>query len=225
MWIILHKELDLVMIEAFVITLPYEKYIKMAENVIASCKKHNIFCQKWEAFDGLGKNIKIPMNLKNQTHINLLKVQNYNLTFAEIACFLSHYSLWCHCVELNRPIIILEHDIEFIKTYSDHKYNNTIVYLGHEDRNILPHVSIYNHFYKFIRGAYAYSIDPMIAKNLVSHVIKEGICRPVDVTMRLDYFHIIQDNDTYVIHIGKESTMTNRIMYSEYNKLSQMIYD
>lgn len=30
-----------------------------------------------------------------------------------IACFLSHYELWKKCVELNEPIIVLEHDAMF----------------------------------------------------------------------------------------------------------------
>lgn len=36
---------------------------------------------------------------------------------ARIACALSHYSLWKKCVELDEPILILEHDAYFIKRY------------------------------------------------------------------------------------------------------------
>jgi len=85
--------------------------------------------------------------------------------------------------------------------------------LGHKDSNT-PYACIDNYEYKFIRGAYAYSIDPAVAKNLVSHVIKEGICRPVDVTMRSDFFSIIKD-ENYAIHTGTESTMPDRVLYQE----------
>ena len=33
---------------------------------------------------------------------------------ARIACALSHYSLWKKCVELDEPILILEHDAVFV---------------------------------------------------------------------------------------------------------------
>lgn len=34
---------------------------------------------------------------------------------ARMACSMSHYILWKHCIKLNRPIMILEHDAVFIK--------------------------------------------------------------------------------------------------------------
>ena len=34
-----------------------------------------------------------------------------------IACFLSHYLLWLKCSAINEPILILEHDAEFIKQF------------------------------------------------------------------------------------------------------------
>lgn len=38
-----------------------------------------------------------------------------NNPYARVACFLSHYSLWKKCVELNESIVILEHDAQFIR--------------------------------------------------------------------------------------------------------------
>lgn len=45
-----------------------------------------------------------------------------------IACFLSHYLLWEKCVELNEPIIVLEHDAEWLRKFDptevlESKYN------------------------------------------------------------------------------------------------------
>lgn len=34
---------------------------------------------------------------------------------AKIACALSHYSLWKYCEDCSQPVLILEHDAEFIK--------------------------------------------------------------------------------------------------------------
>jgi GR25 family glycosyltransferase involved in LPS biosynthesis len=213
------------MIDAYIITLlNHEKYRNFSNEVLKSCDEHKMNGILWEAFDGISDKEKIivPKNLQNQIHISLLKVKNLTLTLPEIATFYSHYSLWCHCVQINKPIVILEHDVKIIKKYTQHQYKNSIVYLGHElqleNNKIEPIVTIEGYNYSFIRGAYGYSVDPEICKNLVSHTIKEGICRPVDVTIRSDYFSIIQ-NDVYLIHIGKESTMPNRQLFKEINEI------
>ena len=38
------------------------------------------------------------------------------------ACALSHFSLWKKCAEMNKPIVILEHDAVFIKKFDPEKY-------------------------------------------------------------------------------------------------------
>jgi GR25 family glycosyltransferase involved in LPS biosynthesis len=35
-----------------------------------------------------------------------------------IACFLSHYQLWEHCVQVNEPIFVFEHDAVFVRKVS-----------------------------------------------------------------------------------------------------------
>jgi glycosyl transferase family 25 len=215
------------MIDAYIITLTnHEKYRNFSNRVLKKCNDNLMNGVIWNAFDGITdkEKIIIPQNLQNQTHISLLKTKNLALSLPEIACFYSHYSLWCHCVQIDKPIVALEHDVVIIKKYEGHKYDNCIVYLGHQEqltnKNIKPTVSIINHDYEFIRGAYAYSIDPKVAKNLISHSIKEGICKPVDVTMRSDFFTIIQDN-IYAIHTSNESTMPDRILFQEFNGLGE----
>jgi len=36
-----------------------------------------------------------------------------------IACFLSHYTLWKKCIQLDEPIMILEHDAIFVQPFDD----------------------------------------------------------------------------------------------------------
>lgn len=38
---------------------------------------------------------------------------------ARIGCFMSHYGLWNHCVSINEPIMILEHDAIFVQALDD----------------------------------------------------------------------------------------------------------
>jgi glycosyl transferase family 25 len=209
----------------YIITLKNNNDSKiLADKAAKSCVKHNMTPIIYNAFDGTSnENIKIPRHSINQKHISLLKVKNLALTLPEIACFYSHYSLWCECVFHNTPIVILEHDAVIIKEYKNHEYQNAIVYLGNEDQlgnnksNFQFDVNIIGYDYKFIRAAHAYSIDPFIAKNLISHVIKEGICRPLDVTIRSDYFSIVQ-KDIYAINENIRTTMPNRVLFEEPTK-------
>jgi len=43
-----------------------------------------------------------------------------------LSCFFSHYSLWEHCIELNKRIMILEHDTIFKKKYIDYEFEGVV---------------------------------------------------------------------------------------------------
>ena len=145
--------------------------------------------------------IQVPDMLKGQAFINFLRVHHSELLYTQIACFLSHYALWCLCLDIDRPIVILEHDAIMVRQYTLHKFYNNIVYLGSREQQlqgrevytIPPHGSDFKGLYRFICRAHAYAIDPAIAKNLVSYVIQHGIATSLDAIMRADIFPIIQD--------------------------------
>jgi len=48
-----------------------------------------------------------------------------NKPAARIACFLSHYDLWKKCIQLDQPIMILEHDAIFIRNIEPEKLLDT----------------------------------------------------------------------------------------------------
>lgn len=145
--------------------------------------------------------IKVPDALQGQAFINFLRLQRSDLMYTQIACFLSHYALWCLCLDIDKPIVILEHDAIMVKPYHVHKFYNNIVYLGSKEQHIggkevysiPPHGSDHKGLYRFICRAHAYAIDPAVAKNLVSYAIKQGINTSLDVMMRSDIFSIVQD--------------------------------
>jgi hypothetical protein len=145
--------------------------------------------------------IQVPDMLKGQAFINFLRVHRSDLMLTQIACFLSHYALWCLCLDIDRPIVILEHDAIMLKPYHVHKYYNNIVYLGSREQqqqgkevySIPPHGSDHDGLYRFICRAHAYAIDPAVAKNLISYVIQQGISTSLDAIMRADIFPIVQD--------------------------------
>jgi GR25 family glycosyltransferase involved in LPS biosynthesis len=183
-----------------------------------SCKEVGMPFKVWDAFDGLGKNINVPHHSKDDSIIKILKVTNHYLTRGEIACALSHISLWRHCAEIDKPIVILEHDSVMVKKIEHLNSFNSITYLGGVewfDRGwkiypIPPHASE-GHNYHFICRAHAYAIDPTIAKNLLSYVIKNGIIASLDMMMRADLFNI-SHNGLYAYDNGnpEETTIKER---------------
>ena len=146
--------------------------------------------------------IKVPKFLQGQAFINFLRLRRSDLLMTQIACFLSHYSLWCMCLDKDKPIVILEHDAIMVKPYLRHSYLNNIVYLGgceqvagtlHATDTIPPHASDHKGLDRFICRAHAYAIDPPMAKNLVAYSIHHGIITTADAIMRCDMFGIVQD--------------------------------
>ena len=147
--------------------------------------------------------IQVPEFLQGQAFLNFLRLKRSDLLMTQIACFLSHYSLWCLCLSQDKPIVILEHDAVMIKPYLRHSYYNNIVYLGGSeqvdgsmpmDDTIPPHATDHKGLDRFICRAHAYSIDPAIAKNLVAYSINHGIITTADAMIRSDMFGIVQDD-------------------------------
>ena len=107
------------------------------------------------------------------------------------------------CLDKDMPIVILEHDAVMVIQYLSHNYLNNIVYLGgceqleggtlRANDTIPPHASDHQGLDRFICRAHAYSIDPIMAKNLVSYAIHHGIITTADAMMRFDMFGIVQD--------------------------------
>ncbi len=161
--------------------------------------------------------IKVPEFLEGQAFLNFLRLKRCNLLMTQIACFLSHYSLWCMCLDKDRPIVILEHDAVMVKPFTRHNYLNNIVYLGGSEQiggslkstdTIPPHASDQQGLDRFICRAHAYSIDPIMAKNLVSYAIHHGIITTADAMMRYDMFGIVQNGVYAYDNPHDQSTIT-----------------
>lgn len=154
--------------------------------------------QFYSGIDGTGKDLII---YNYHSILELIKKTNTTVTQAELACFLSHFLLWVKCVELDEPIVILEHDAIMLQQYLYHPFFNIISYLGcieqMRDEQFIPQYPMppqgqLNPNFRFILRAHAYAIDPMIARQLVAKVIKYGIFTSADVFIRIDEFAIIQ---------------------------------
>lgn len=196
----LHYGYNRTISDAYIISLKDNEISqKFTERCANSCKSVGRSYKIWEGFDGNSGKIIIPESHKDKTYLSWLKLYNIELSPTQIGCFLSHFSLWCHCIEIDTPIIILEHDAVMIAPFDVHNSYSTIIYLGSREQYfgkpiyaIPPHASAQNGHIRTICRAHAYSIDPAVAKNLVSYTIQHGIYESLDIYMRADLFPIIQ---------------------------------
>jgi GR25 family glycosyltransferase involved in LPS biosynthesis len=172
---------------------------KKAARCAESCTAVGQPWEYWDAYDGTGDYILTPYHHINGSVLDMVKVTDHYLTRGEVAAALSHISLWQKCVLQDKPLVVLEHDAVMVQPYLDHSVYNSICYLGgHEQATqgwqVLPtppHASEGPN-YHFICRAHAYAIDPAVAKNLLAHVLKFGICAPLDIMIRADIFPIHQ---------------------------------
>ena len=175
----------------------HAKSEELASRCAYYCDRANQPWQYWDAYDGTNESIITPSH-HNDT-MSMIKVTNHYLTRAEVACALSHISLWVKCVLINKPIVILEHDAVVINPYTSHNVYNSICYLGGVEqvkggwpvKSIPPYATDGPNFH-FMCRAHAYAIDPIVAKNMVAHVLKMGIHVSLDMMIRADLFPIHQ---------------------------------
>jgi hypothetical protein len=210
---------------AFIITLLNNEISEnLARRCADSCNEVKIPHQHWEAFDGTKEEILVPREFQNQSWVKLMKFTSYKMTKSEIACALSHISLWIRCIELDMPIVILEHDAVLVAPYRKHAFRNSVCWLGNS-----------NGLSQYQDGAFpitsppmpgetvttihidtcqAYAIDPLSANNLLVSVLERGIYAPVDIMMKSNKFCIVQ---TGIYNVGENTLST----IDRYNNLFQ----
>ncbi|EOH0366829.1 glycosyltransferase family 25 protein [Campylobacter coli] len=115
----------------------------------------------------------------------------------EKACFASHYKLWQECIKLDKPIIILEDDVEF----SDEFLNNGEEYIEELskseyeyvrfcylfDKKFYPLNENYILSFEKLAGTQGYVLKPSAANKFISKA--KFIYTPVDDYMDMFYKH------------------------------------
>ena len=115
--------------KAFVITLENNIYSnEVADRCIQSATKHGLAVKKFFGVDkSIAEQVMNDFGLEwtwanNNTTETICEKTNLRMhpyrtndLRAIIGCSMSHYSLWKKCVELNEPILILEHDSVFLR--------------------------------------------------------------------------------------------------------------
>lgn len=196
---------DRIIESAYVITIPGHAVSQtLSRRCVQSCARVGMPSQIWPAFDGTGLGEIIPPDhARGQHHYSWIKTHDNRITKSQIACVLSHFSLWCHCLTIDRPIVILEHDAVMVKALSYFNFFNIIQFLGCREQMqgwdsrspTPPQGSAFDRKLRFICRAHAYAIDPAMAKNLISRLIQTGVfaTSTADIFMRVDLFGVVQD--------------------------------
>lgn len=194
----LYYDYDLEVSKAYIIRVKNHKDSEQkAKRCSESCELVGQNFEFWDAYDGTGDGIVPPDH--HGGIMGGLKITDHYLTRGEVACALSHISLWQKCVLDDKPLVVLEHDSVMLQPYLKHQVFNSICYLGGNEQvnqgwQVLPtppHASEGPN-YHFICRAHAYAIDPAVAKNLLAYALQMGICAPLDIMIRADIFPIHQ---------------------------------
>lgn len=176
--------------------------VQLSNRCMQSCQTAQMPAKFWEGFDGTQKDtLLVPTHLKNKDYFNWIKVHDTRITLSQLACVLSHFSLWCHCLTIDKPIVILEHDAVVLKKLERFEFYNMIQFLGSIEQFqgapqyiIPPHGTAYEQRLRFIGRAHAYAVDPQICKNMIIRFIQNGVfaTTTADMFLRSDIFGIIQ---------------------------------
>jgi glycosyl transferase family 25 len=174
--------------QTFIITLVNNEWSSyLASSCIQQAEKFNIQAKVFEAIVGD----------TYQEHLNnnklFLHPERGSVYFSSgtYGCFLSHFYLWNKCIDLNAPVIVLEHDGFFIRNLPEDilfKFEDVLKldcynpYDSAYDAKISSSINnslsftnnikgIYNQrgFGWYTWGAYAYIIKPSGAKKLVDY--------------------------------------------------------
>jgi hypothetical protein len=195
------KNQDLSVSCAYVIYIPGNSVsMQLAHRCLDSCVQADQPAVLWPGFDGTSGSIQCPLQLRSQDWVKWIKIMDHFQSPTEIACSLSHISLWAKCMTDNQPLIILEHDAVMIQRLRSHRFYNTVQYLGCAEQksfDIQNHdpvpMSTINKNWIFINRAHAYSIDPPVARRLFGMVLERGIFESLDVMIMADAVAIVQD--------------------------------
>lgn len=194
---------------AYIISLPGNQTSEeCTQRCITSLEKVGMKYYVYPGFDGTSGVLKTPEHLKGQDWLKWLKIDDHLLSTSEIGCTLSHIALWAHCVAINRPIVILEHDALMYKKYTHMPNFCCIENLGHifwvneymASKNIpntealidhlktdgtavnrnYPALNVTNENYLYQMGHHCYAIDPFAAKKMLVQFLKQGLTMPND---------------------------------------------
>ena len=202
--------------KSYIIYLPqFETSTQWANHALATGLDHGWDVELFVGVDGR----TVDGDLWNTTGINInqtnAKCHDMMQRPGVRGCFLSHYALWKLCVELNEPIGIFEHDVEFCKPEPTVKFDHLLKLEGFNLKKPRPAGQWYE-------GARAYILKPIGAQRLVEWVHANG-AMAADVCIGLNVLDITLYDENIVqiaqTHANKQDKHTQSFTWN----LTQMV--
>ncbi len=147
---------------------------------------------------------------------------------AKIGCSMSHFLLWKKCVELDEPILILEHDAVFLRALPDIEFkgicqindplgatrkgawwHNEMIKRGGEGVFEKTWITTPNerHIPDGLAGNSAYMIKPWAAQELVIKFYELGIW-PNDATINKQVFPYLEEYYPFITKVNQTQSTT-----------------
>ena len=166
--------------KAYVITImSHQGSLETSWRCIESGKKFGLDIERFSAITPSDN----PLLLLEQEGISDLGFEEkYSRNLNCISAFLSHYSLWKKCIELDEEVIIFEHDAVLVDPIPNAPYTYVCNFGKPSYGNwITPKTLGVNPLTskKYFPGAHAYGVKPEGAKQLVYEATSSG--KPTDV--------------------------------------------
>jgi GR25 family glycosyltransferase involved in LPS biosynthesis len=196
----------------------------VAARCIASA---NIAVEKWRAVDKVhALEVMGQYDLRWTWGDNKVLRADGHTGFSEarIACAISHYLLWRHCVLLAEPILILEHDAVFIRPFREFSFKGICQindprgatkrgdWWSDQMEKRPPGVYPKTHVLPDdvpdgLAGGSAYCIKPHAAKQVIEKVHDIGLW-PNDATICRQFFEL-EELYPFVTEVRPEQSTTN----------------
>lgn len=101
--------------KSFIITLKNHKLSeRLANECIVQASKFGIDVETYDAIYGFDARIHI-----DNTGLRLGRTKRHKMKIGHVGNFFSHYYLWQRCLEMDQPLLILEHDGYIIRHIPD----------------------------------------------------------------------------------------------------------
>ena len=135
-------------------------------------------------------------------------------------CMISHYHVWKKCIELDQPIVVLEHDSRVVSDTYTQDFQDVLHLDAHRfeqdpDRDKDPVVQDFVNVRKGenqLMGTYGYVIKPHAAKRLIQGAHEDGITAS-DMFVKDKYVRIQVVKPRAVYVNSQESLTGNRSFY------------
>jgi glycosyl transferase family 25 len=169
------------------------------QDCLDSAKKFN-----WdiETFWGVNGNTLTDDSWKNIRVTPLLNKPTMNRK-GTWGCFFSHWQLWNKCIDLNEPIIVLEHDAIIMEQWRPIEINDAMIKLHRYYKQKNPKYDDDSGLWS--PSTHAYCILPNHAKQLINFALTVG---------GFETDRMMGDRVLKVEHLGKPSMIERQDSYS-----------